>query len=56
MSLKLAQDVWYELWEEAGKRGLDTWYVLEERGFSQDTDPPLGEDDRGEAESDAGGG
>jgi hypothetical protein len=55
MALKLAQDVWYELWEEAGKRGLDTWYALEERGFGRDADPPL-EDDRGEAESDAGGG
>jgi hypothetical protein len=23
--MKLALDRWYELWEEAGSRGLDTW-------------------------------
>ncbi len=53
MPLKLARDVWYELlWEEAGSRGLDTWYALEQSGLEQDTDHLLGAD-RDEAESDA---
>jgi hypothetical protein len=26
--VKLAIDVWYELWHEAGSRGLDTWHEL----------------------------
>jgi hypothetical protein len=27
-AVKLAIDVWYELWHEAGSRGLDTWHEL----------------------------
>jgi hypothetical protein len=42
MSLKLAQDVWYELWEEAGSRGLDTWHALEERAPGQSATQPSG--------------
>lgn len=28
MPSKPAQDIWYELWEEAGSRRLDTWHML----------------------------
>jgi hypothetical protein len=56
MPLKPARDVWYELlWEEAGSRGLDTWYALEQSGLERDAGHPLGAD-RDEAESDAGSG
>lgn len=55
MSLKLAQDVWYDLWEDAGSRGLDTWHVLEERGLGRDAEH-LSEADGDETENDPGGG
>jgi hypothetical protein len=28
MPWKSTQDIWRELWEEAGSRGSDTWYVV----------------------------
>jgi hypothetical protein len=53
--MKLALDVWYELWEEAGSRGLDTWYALGESGPGRSANHPSGAD-RDESDSDAGGG
>lgn len=44
MTLKLAQDVWYELWEEAGSRGLDTWYETRHVGPGRDADRSLAAD------------
>ena len=51
--MKLALDVWYELWEEAGSRGLDTWYALEARGSGRNANHPPGANGD-ESDSDAG--
>ena len=32
--MKWDLDLWYELWDRAGRQGLDTWYDL--RGESRD--------------------
>lgn len=42
MPSKPAQDIWYELWQEAGSRGLDTWYMLKGMDSVRDSDHPLG--------------
>jgi hypothetical protein len=55
MFLKPVQEVWYELWEAAGSRGLDTWYAPERRRLRWDTNCLL-EADGDETESDSGGG
>ncbi len=55
MPSKPAQNVWYELWEEAGSRGLDTWHMLKETGSMRNSDYPLGAG-RGEDGSEAEGG
>lgn len=39
--MALPIDVWYELWEEAGARGLDTWHEPWKEDPSQNTDQPL---------------
>ena len=30
--MKWELDLWYELWDRAGSRGLDTWYELPNDG------------------------
>jgi hypothetical protein len=55
MHSKSTQDIWSEFWEEAGSRGLDTWYVM--KGM----DSVRNSDQRSDAgpdadESDAGSG
>ena len=55
MPSKPAQDIWYELWQEAGSRGLDTWYMLKGMDSVRDSDYPLGAG-RDEDESEAGSG
>ena len=40
MPSKPAQNVWYELWEEAGSRGLDTWHMLKGTGSVRNSDYP----------------
>jgi hypothetical protein len=42
MPSKPAQDIWYEPWEEAGSRGLDTWHMLKGTGSVRNSDYPLG--------------
>ncbi len=46
MAWKLAQDVCHELWEDAGSRGLDTWYFLSYGGA--EVDAGCGSDGTGE--------
>ena len=40
MPSKPTQNVWYELWEEAGSRGLDTWHMLKGTGSVRNSDYP----------------
>lgn len=55
MHSKSPQDVWHEVWDEAGSRGLDTWHVVKGMDCVQNANPTLagGPD---EDESDAGSG
>ncbi len=41
MPSKPTQDIWHELWDEAGSRGLDTWYVLKGMDSVRYSDHPL---------------
>ena len=38
MPSKPAQDIWYELWEEAGSRRLDTWHMLSGMDSARNSD------------------
>jgi hypothetical protein len=50
------QDIfWYELWEEAGSRGLNTWYVMKGMDSVRNSDHPTGAG-LNTGESDAGSG
>ena len=44
MHSKSKQDIWSEFWEEAGSRGLDTWYALEETAPGRNASHPSGAD------------
>ncbi|MBA2345032.1 MAG: hypothetical protein H0V83_08115 [Rubrobacter sp.] len=50
--MKLELDVWQELWDRAGSRGLDNWYELPETaefelGPEQDLAAPVSEAEEG---------
>ncbi len=50
MPSKPTQDVWCELWEDAGSRGLDTWYFPSYSGVEAEVDlrsDGMGEDGGG---------
>lgn len=55
MPSKPTQDIWHELWEEAGSRGLDTWYVVKGMDSVRNSEHPLGAGPDTD-ESDAGSG
>jgi hypothetical protein len=55
MPSKPTQDVWWQLWEEAGSRGLDTWCVVKGIDSMRTSDHPVGPG-WDEDESDAGRG
>lgn len=40
--MKLEVDVWRELWDRAGSRGLDTWYELPESAEEEHDPTPAG--------------
>jgi len=41
MPSRSTQDIWYELWEDVGSRGLDTWYVVKGRDSVRNSDHPV---------------
>ena len=43
--VKWELDLWYELWDRAGRQGLDTWY--DPRGAGGEVDPPQPPSDSG---------
>ncbi len=53
MPSKPTQDIWCELWEDAGSRGLDTWYAVKGIDSVRNSNRPV-EAGWDEDESDAG--